>query len=130
MRDVVVQRQRFTITRKREGGKKRRRSETLAQRTTYHDLHRGRTTIAEPPGHDSWLATIPKMNADMQDLVRICERLPEREQAVLVDFARFLVAKLEDEAWERAIADPRARPKLDDFVRAALAERIEPTDNL
>jgi len=68
------------------------------------------------------------MSTDAQELIRICEQLPEGEQAAVVDFARFLLAKHEDDAWERTIADPRPRPKLDEFVRAAVAEGIEPLD--
>jgi hypothetical protein len=55
------------------------------------------------------------------------------ERAEVADFARFLLAKRknipdQDEAWERTIADGRRRPKLDEFVRAALAEGSEPLD--
>jgi hypothetical protein len=63
------------------------------------------------------------MSTNTQELIRVCEQLPEEEQAAVVDFARFLLAKHEDDAWERAIGDPRPRPKLDEFVRAALADR-------
>ncbi len=68
------------------------------------------------------------MSADTQELIQICEQLPEAERGEVADFARFLLSKHEDEAWERAIADPRPRPKLDEFVRAALAEGSEPLD--
>jgi len=68
------------------------------------------------------------MSTDTQDLVRICEQLPEDQRAEVADFARFLLAKHDDEAWERTIADPTPRPKLDDFVREALAEGSEPLD--
>ena len=65
------------------------------------------------------------MSTDAQELIHICEQLPEGEQAAVVDFARFLLAKHGDDAWERTIADPRSRPKLDEFVRAAIAEGVE-----
>ncbi|MCI0364376.1 MAG: DUF2281 domain-containing protein [Phycisphaerales bacterium] len=68
------------------------------------------------------------MSPDTQELIRICEQLPEDQRAEVADFARFLLARHEDEAWERTIADPRSRPKLDAFVREALAEGIEPLD--
>ena len=35
------------------------------------------------------------MSPDTQDLIRLCERLPERERAEVADFARFLLAKAE-----------------------------------
>ena len=68
------------------------------------------------------------MTIETDDLVKICEQLPETERAEVADFARFLLAKHEDEAWERTIADARPRPKLDEFVRQALAEGSEPLD--
>jgi hypothetical protein len=68
------------------------------------------------------------MSTDTQELIRICEALPEDQRAEVADFARFLLAKHEDDAWERTIADPRPRPKLDAFVREALAEESEPLD--
>lgn len=68
------------------------------------------------------------MSNETQELVRICEALPEDERAEVADFARFLLAKYDDDAWERAIADPRPRPKLDEFTRAAIAEGSEPLD--
>ena len=68
------------------------------------------------------------MSNDAQELIRICELLPQDEQAEVTDFARFLLAKHEDEAWEQSIADPRPRAKLDEFVREALAEGSEPLD--
>lgn len=63
-----------------------------------------------------------------EELRRICEALPEGERAEVADFARFLLAKHEDEAWERTVADPRRRPKLHEFVSEALAEGSEPLD--
>ena len=68
------------------------------------------------------------MSTETQELIRICEQLPEAERAELADFARFLLAKRQDDAWERTIADPRPRPKLDEFVRAAMAEGSAPLD--
>ena len=54
--------------------------------------------------------------------------MPEAQRAKVADFARFLLARDEDAAWERTIADPRCRPKLDAFVQSALAEGSEPLD--
>ena len=61
-----------------------------------------------------------------QELISICQQLPEEQRAEVADFARFLLAKREDEAWEKSIADKKPRPKLDEFVRDALAEGSEP----
>ncbi len=68
------------------------------------------------------------MSTETQELIQICEQLPEAERAEVADFARFLLSKHEDEAWERTIADPKPRPTLDEFVRDALAEGSEPLD--
>lgn len=73
------------------------------------------------------------MSSETQEVMDICEQLPDVARAEVADFARFLLAKHknilnEDEAWERTIADGRRRPKLDEFVRAAMAEGSEPLD--
>ena len=68
------------------------------------------------------------MSSETKELVEICERLAEKERVQLAEFARFLLEKHGDEAWERIIADDRPRPKLDQFVRESLAEGSEPLD--
>jgi hypothetical protein len=68
------------------------------------------------------------MSTETQELIRICEQLPEPQRAEVTDFARFLLAKHADDAWERSIGDTRPRPKLRDFVRDSLAEGSAPLD--
>lgn len=68
------------------------------------------------------------MSSDTKELIRICEQLPQDKRAEVADFARFLLARQDDEAWERSIADPKSRPKLNEFVREALAEGSTPLD--
>jgi hypothetical protein len=73
------------------------------------------------------------MSSETKELLDICEQLPDVEREEVADFARFLLAKHknilnQDEAWERTIADGKRRPKLDEFVRSALAEGSEPLD--
>ena len=68
------------------------------------------------------------MSSDTQELIRISEQLPEAERAELADFARFLLAKQQDDAWDRTLADSKPRPKLEAFIRSALAEGSEPLD--
>jgi hypothetical protein len=68
------------------------------------------------------------MSDQTRELIEICEQLPEAERAEVADFARFLLSKRDDEAWERTIADSSPRPKLDAFVREALVEGSEPLD--
>ena len=69
------------------------------------------------------------MSSDTQELIRICEQLGEDERAEVADFARFLLAKHDNAQWERSIADPKRRPKLEEFVRASLSEGSEPRDS-
>jgi len=69
------------------------------------------------------------MSTDTEELIQICEQLPETQRAEVADFARFLLSKHDDEAWERTIADSKPRPKLDEYVRAALAEGSEPLED-
>jgi hypothetical protein len=62
-----------------------------------------------------------------KELVTICAQLPAQKVEELVDFARFLQQQLASESagdkdWERIIADPRSRPKLDAFAKQALQE--------
>jgi hypothetical protein len=68
------------------------------------------------------------MSTQTEELVRLCEALPEDKRAEVADFARFLLDRQGDSAWERIIADPTPRPKLEAFVQAALAEGSEPLD--
>jgi hypothetical protein len=63
-----------------------------------------------------------------EEIIQVCNALPEDKQAELVDFARFLLARQDDEAWERRLADPRPRPRLDAFLRESAAEGDEPLD--
>jgi hypothetical protein len=50
------------------------------------------------------------------------------KQTELADFARFLLARHDDDAWERRIAYPQARVRLDAFLRDSAAEGDEPLD--
>ena len=68
------------------------------------------------------------MSTDTQELIRICEALPEAKRVEVADFARFLLAQQADEQWERIIADPKPRPKLDAFLTESKAEGAEPLD--
>ena len=64
---------------------------------------------------------------ETQELIRICEALPDEKRAEVADFARFLLAREDDERWERLIAFGQRRPKLDAFLRQSAAE---PTSSL
>jgi hypothetical protein len=57
------------------------------------------------------------MSIETQEIVRICEALPEAKREEVADFARFLLARQDDEKWERTVADERPRPRLEAFLR-------------
>lgn len=62
------------------------------------------------------------MSSETEELIRICEALPEDKRVEVADFARFLLDRQGDERWERIIADPKRRPKLEAFMEASRAE--------
>jgi hypothetical protein len=68
------------------------------------------------------------MGIETEELVRICESLPEDKRAEVGDFARFLLTREDDERWERLIASGQRRPKLDAFLRQSAAEPSTPMD--
>jgi hypothetical protein len=68
------------------------------------------------------------MSTESQELLQICEQLPPAKRAQVTDFARFMLAQNQDEAWEATIDDPRPRPRLKAFMKAALEEGSEPLD--
>lgn len=66
------------------------------------------------------------MSVETQELLSICEQLPEAKRVELTDFARFLLAREGDQRWEQIIAETKPRPKLDAFLRESAAEGSEP----
>lgn len=62
------------------------------------------------------------------EILEVCKVLPAEKQAELVDFARFLLARQDDDAWERLLADAKPRPRLDKFMRDSATEGDEPLD--
>ena len=63
-----------------------------------------------------------------EEIIEACKVLPADKQAELVDFARFLLARQDDEAWERRLAGSQAQPRLESFLRESAAEGDEPLD--
>jgi hypothetical protein len=63
-----------------------------------------------------------------EEIVRVCEALPTEKQSEVADFARFLLARHYDAAWEQRLAYPTPRARLDDFLRESAAEATEPLD--
>jgi hypothetical protein len=68
------------------------------------------------------------MSAETQELLSICEQLPEAKRVEVADFARFLLAQQGDERWEQIIAETKARPKLDAFLNESAREGSQPLD--
>jgi hypothetical protein len=68
---------------------------------------------------------LPDMSTRTQEIIRLCEALPEDKRAEVADFARFLLARSDhpdDLAWEQRLADPRPLPKLEAFLQESAAE--------
>ena len=62
------------------------------------------------------------MSTQTEELIRICEELPEDKRVEVADFAQFLLDRQDDARWERILADPKPRPKLEAFMEASRAE--------
>lgn len=68
------------------------------------------------------------MSKTTAELIKVCELLPPDKQTEVADFARFLLAQQDDEAWEQRLGDGKSRPRLDAFLRESAAEADEPLD--
>ena len=68
------------------------------------------------------------MSAETEELVSICEQLPEAKRNEVADFARFLLTRQGDERWEQIIAETKPRPKLDAFLKESAHEGSQPLD--
>ena len=68
------------------------------------------------------------MSRATDDILQVCAALSPPKQAEVADFARFLLARESDEAWERTLSDVTPRPKLEMFLRESAAEGEEPLD--
>ena len=62
------------------------------------------------------------MSTQTEELIRICEALPEDKRAEVADFAQFLLDRQGDARWEAIVAEPKPRPKLEAFLEASRAE--------
>lgn len=68
------------------------------------------------------------MSTATEDILQVCEALTPAKRAEVADFARFLLAREGDEAWERILSNPAPRPKLERFLRESAAEGEQPLD--
>jgi hypothetical protein len=67
-----------------------------------------------------------------EEAARLVEMLPDDKAQALLEYARYLVEKADDEEWERKFSDPRYRPKLtalmEEVEREIAAGQTEPLD--
>jgi hypothetical protein len=68
------------------------------------------------------------MSSTTEEIIRVCEALPADKQSEPADFAHFLLARQDDEAWERHLAFPQPRPRLDAFLKDSAAEGDSPLE--
>jgi hypothetical protein len=68
------------------------------------------------------------MSATTEEIIRVCEALPAEKQAEIADFARFLLEREEDAAWESRISSTTPLPKLQTFLHQSATEADEPLD--
>lgn len=70
----------------------------------------------------SGVGYVSGMSAETAELIRVCDALPAEKRQEVADFARFLLSRSDDEAWERLLDDPRPRPRLEAFLRDSATE--------
>ena len=68
------------------------------------------------------------MSRTTEEIIQVCEALPPDKQVELADFARFLLAREDDQAWERSLSSPNPRPRLDAFLAESAKEADDPLD--
>ena len=68
------------------------------------------------------------MSTATAEIIHVCEALPPEKQSEVIDFARFLLAREDDDRWERLLAETRPRPRFDAFLRESAAEADAPLD--
>jgi len=62
------------------------------------------------------------VSTQTEELIRICEALPEEKRAQVTDFAQFLLDRQGDARWEEIIGDPKPSSKLEAFIEASRSE--------
>jgi hypothetical protein len=87
------------------------------------------------PCHEGLFSHLPAIASDNLASLIAAEvvTLPESKQSSVLDYVMFIKhqvqsAKDGDVEWERIIANPQPRPKLEAFMKKALAEGSEPLD--
>ena len=68
------------------------------------------------------------MSVEAVEFIEIFEALPVEKKIQVIDFARFLFEKAEDNRWEQIINGEKARIKLEEYARICEQEHSEPLD--
>jgi hypothetical protein len=67
-----------------------------------------------------------------EEAAQLIEMLPDDKAQALLEFARYLVDKADEEEWQKRFSDPTYRPKLaamlEEVEREIAAGRTEPLD--
>jgi hypothetical protein len=73
------------------------------------------------------------MSNSTAEILRLCEALPEEKRLKVMDFARFLLHRIERPGnlpWEDRSANPAGRSKLEPFPQESAAEAGDEPLNL
>lgn len=62
------------------------------------------------------------MTAIAEETMKLVETLPSDKAQALLEFARYLVERADEEEWERKFNDPKYRPKFNAFLEEAERE--------
>jgi hypothetical protein len=68
------------------------------------------------------------MSTATQEIIEVCESLPPEKQLEVANFARFQLAREQDERWERTLDEKRPRPRLEAFLHGSASEEDGPLD--
>lgn len=68
------------------------------------------------------------MSPVTEQIIEVCEALPVEKRSEVMDFARFLLARQDDDRWEDLLASSAPRPRLEAFLRESASEPEGPLD--
>ncbi len=72
------------------------------------------------------------MSGLAKEAAKIIDALPPEKAKAVVEFARYLAEKTDEEEWDRQFSDPKYRPRFRAFVSQAEADiaagKAEPLD--
>lgn len=68
------------------------------------------------------------MSTVTEQIIEVCEALPVEKRSEVMDFARFLLARQDDDRWEELLSSPARRPRLEAFLQESASEPEQPLD--